>query len=292
MQKKRNITLLLAMSFAILVFCADRAAAECSQAELDYYECSVDAQGYFQIRTVEPFPAVAPCSDDLTQTCSSYTYQIIKQQIAPHGASHLNLIVEQPFADLIVGGGLDCDGSGDNSTTFARYLTWNCYYKWSDISTAGYVTLEVRGETDSSPSEWFIKASNDTNESDNLTPYAWGIIQAPDLLAAPKPIIIARTLEVFSYISDSGLPYTVTIHKNQAGEISKIIRTYTDPVLGEVSEDITNTGMPIEFLEVSYDGGDSFEPLTFIPDGTVLKTGEHSTCGYMYNGFYYNFCGF
>jgi len=273
MQKKKNIVLLLAMSFAILAFSADRVLAQCTQSEMDNYECSEDAQSFFEVRVIKPFPLIEPCNVGELEPCSIYRYQVT--QLGSYSARSVNLIVERPFEDLIVDGGLDCDGSGDPATWFAKYLTWNCYYQWND-ENSGVFTLElkVRGGTSSAPSDWFITRGNDT---------AWGIILAPALVARPE--VIAQTAEEFTYINAEGRTYTVKVNKDLAGNIISIKRTDPD---GNV-EDITNSGIPIDLFQISYDGGITFEPLKFIPN-TVIKTGEASTCAYFYNGYYYNFC--
>ena len=290
MKIKINIILFLSMSFAILAWSAGRASAVCSQDEINNYECSYDENHYFEVR-VET--SVGACSDDPEKICTTYEYTLTKLPAAPHEPSHFNLIVERPFADLIVGGGLDCDGSGDPSSSFAKYQTWNCYYKWNELGS-GKVSLEVKGETDSAPTDWFIKASNDSSAPTDTdwfikacndpSPYAWGIIKGPATSIPAKPLVIAKTSEEYSYIDRDGNPYTVTIYKDQAGNITQITRTHDGIV-----EDITDSGVPIEEFQIQIPDGD-WENLEFITDEIVTKTGENSTCAYWYRGKYYNFC--
>ena len=269
---------MLAMSFAILALSAESVVA-CTDAELANYECSVDAEGYFEVSIVKPFPEVGPCE---IGTCSFYRYKIEKLQEIPD-ASNFNLIVERPFAERI--SSLNCDG------------LWNCYYNRSEPGSE--FTLVVEGVADSAPSDWFIYAAfNDDIEhvaTLDYNPYGiHGIIQAPALAVAGavKPVI-AKTSEDFSYVNEAGETYTVKVNKDQAGNIISIKLRGPGCEEGEECEqDITDKGIPIDQFEISYDGGESWESLKFITEQIVTKTDENSTCAYWYRGYYYNFCGY
>lgn len=298
MQKKIYITFLLVMSFAILAFSAERAMAE--------YESNVGTQGNFEISVTI---SVAPCSDSSAETCTTFNYSINMLEGAEHAASHFDLIIEKPYADLIVSGtgdGLDCDGSGDPSTVYARYHTWNCFYKWNDLTN---ISLEVRGEVGVAPTDWFVKAGNDPNElvcpNDN-TPYDWGIILAPAVTVSQPASIIAKTMEQFTYYTKDAngdpLTYSVTVHKDLEGNIYSIRRTpcvdvTSDICVGEAYDELVGLGVPIDTFEICYNPdpvtgecAGEFESLKFITDQIVTKTGDHSNCAYWYNGYYYNFC--
>jgi len=165
MPKKISITLLFTVAVAIVaLFAAAEVRAECTQLELDNYECFVDDQGYFEVRIQKPFPLY-----DSDFDTSTYTW-IITKLSSPYNASHFDLIIERNFEDKIVDGGLDCDGSGEASTDFAKYLTWNCYYKWDPLPDPIILELSVNGKFGSAPSDYLIKAG-----SSNV----FGIIQAP-----------------------------------------------------------------------------------------------------------------
>ena len=310
MQKKIHITLLLVMSFAILAFSAEKALAE--------YESNVGTQGNFEVSVIIN---VAPCSDAAAETCTTFDYDINQLPTAEHAASHLDLIIEKPYANLIVswddadgnhhgstGVDLDCDGSGDPSTIYARYHTWNCFYKFND---PGNVFLEVRGEVGVAPTDWFIKAGNDANElvcpNDN-TPYDWGVILAPAVTVSKPASIIAKTMEQFTYYTKDAngatITYSVTVYKDLDGNIYSIQRTPCVENLvpslcvdGEYDE-LVGSGVPIDTFEICYNpdpvtgecAETDFESLKFITDQIVTKTGDHSTCAYWYNGYYYNFC--
>jgi hypothetical protein len=196
MPKRIPITLLLTVGVAIvaLLTATNVWAAACTSTEENNYECS-DDNGKFEVRIIPPFPNIKPCSDysdpvacsagNPSGKYSEYQYQITN--LTTPGASHFNLIIEKPFEQKILGGFLDCDGSGDASTClrFAHGLTWNCVYKESSLS--GNVMnfyINVKGENSSAPSDWYIKAGNDPDCTDSVTPDGWGIIQAPSLPCA------------------------------------------------------------------------------------------------------------
>jgi len=257
MQKKIYTTFLLVMTFAILVFSAERTMAG--------YEIDTGRQGNFEVSVTI---SIALCSDGLGATCTTFHYDITQLPDTQNSASHFDLIIEKPHANLIVSGsgsGLDCDGSGDPSTGYAKYQTWNCFYKWDDTSN---MFLELEGEVDAAPTDWFVKAGADPIN------YDWG--------------------------NAAGETYKVTVYKDKTtGEIISILRTNPD---GSI-DDLTGSGKPIGDFSVCYpvdkDGNSidcnnesNWEPLKFITDQITTKTGDDSTCAYWYNGYYYNFCGY
>ena len=106
----------------------------------------------------------------------------------------------------------------------------------------------------------------------------------------PEPDDITQSTEQFSYVNDAGQTYTVTVFKDQYGNIVKIERTGPDPVTGEITTvDITENGVQINQINVKLPDG-TIEPFTQVPDGTVSKTDDDSTCGYWYAGMFWNFC--
>jgi hypothetical protein len=164
MPKRIPITFLFAVAVGIIaLFAAAEAGATCTQSQIDNYECSIDDFGYFEVSIVKPFPEY-----DSNNDTSTYRWTVDKLA-SPADASHFNLIIERNFLGIIPA--LDCDGSGDTSTGFAQWLTWNCNYKWDNLSGSSItLSLTVPGKYSSAPTDYFIKAGQFK---------AWGIILGP-----------------------------------------------------------------------------------------------------------------
>jgi len=112
------------------------------------------------------------------------------------------------------------------------------------------------------------------------------------------PEEIFESSEEFTYVNAAGRTFTVTVIKNQYGDLIRILRTCRDasgdlcPGTSE-NEDITATGIKINNIRARFPipGGITVEELfNYVPSGTVTKTDEDSTCGYWYGGYFYNFC--
>jgi hypothetical protein len=100
---------------------------------------------------------------------------------------------------------------------------------------------------------------------------------------------ITLSAEEFTYINNGGQTYKVTVYKNQWGNITKIERTDPD---GKVT-DITDEGVSVTQILASFTGGDGTvqeEFFNYVPNDTVTKSGDDSTCGYWYAGKFWNFC--
>ena len=98
---------------------------------------------------------------------------------------------------------------------------------------------------------------------------------------------------------DQGATYKIEIIKDSAGNILEITQVAPDGT----RTDITNDGINWSDIFFCYpaSGGDvqippsssSYhycEPVNFIPSDTSTETGDNSTCGYWYRGFFFNFC--
>ena len=110
----------------------------------------------------------------------------------------------------------------------------------------------------------------------------------------PETASITLSAEEFTYINNSGQTYKVTVYKNQWGNITQICRSGpdTDPE-AECGEDITDTGVSVTQILASFIGTDGTvqeEFFNYVPNDTVTKSGDDSTCGYWYGGKFWNFC--
>jgi len=107
---------------------------------------------------------------------------------------------------------------------------------------------------------------------------------------APPTGPITQSAQEFTYVNDAGETYTVTVYKNSNGTIDRIIRRTYDSNGNLIDEtDITAEGISVTQIQAKYDDN-HIEFFDFVPDDTVTKTGDNSTCGYWYNGVFWNFC--
>ena len=112
----------------------------------------------------------------------------------------------------------------------------------------------------------------------------------------PKTDPITQSSEKFTYVNDEGQEYNVIVTKDQYGKILSIIRTIPDCEEGdECDENITDDGIPVNEILARFpdpSGGEVkiTELFNFVPNDTVTKSGEDSTCGYWYRGVFWNFC--
>ena len=116
----------------------------------------------------------------------------------------------------------------------------------------------------------------------------------------PETDPITQSSEDFSYINAEGNTYTVTVYKDQAGNITEITRTVFDDDGNPIDFDIiTDQGIPANEIMARFPNPDPNlapdmpyveEPFNFVPNDTVTKSGDNSTCGYWYRGKFYNFC--
>jgi len=280
MLKRISITFGIAVAVALVaLFASTTIWAACTATEESSYECS-DDNGKFEVRIIPPFPNIKPCSDysdpvacaanNPSGKYSEYNYQITN--LTTPGASHFDLIIEKPFEDKILGTSLDCDGSGDRSTClyFAHGLTWNCLYKSQSLSgNVMNVTVNVKGENRSAPSDWYIKAGKDPDCcGDDVTPDGWGIIQAPATPCAQ--IEPNQPLAGGTTITQSG--YTFNILYDANGQSYDV----ECPPGGSCSVNTVN----IEDLRLYVDG-DPIATVTWLPYDTPLQSAASPGCTYV-----------
>jgi hypothetical protein len=187
MPKKIPITVLFTVVTAVVaLLAATEVGAQCpasfDQTTYKWFEC----RG-FRVAIVDPFPSY----DSINDT-STFTWEVSNLS-ANYGPSHVEVLIERIFSGMIEGkvngsivnGGLVCDGSGDSSSDFGKYLTYNCLYKWtplpSPLPNPLQVSLTIQGQLASAPSDFFIKAGScPVGPSGRDCPNsAWGPIQAP-----------------------------------------------------------------------------------------------------------------
>jgi hypothetical protein len=174
----------------VAVFAVSEVWAECDPM-YDDYECS-EVTNKIQLRVKKPFPNLVDCVDDTQYPGTEYPcsqsdkYSVYEWEYddlslpGNPGPSHITVTMDkEPFETAIMGGGLDCSGSGDPSTCqrFGHGLSWTCSYKFSDLTQP--LRLIVKGELSSGPKDYYSKAGNDADCCDDFSPDAWGIILTP-----------------------------------------------------------------------------------------------------------------
>ena len=106
----------------------------------------------------------------------------------------------------------------------------------------------------------------------------------------PGPVApITQSAQEFTYVNNLGETYKVTVYKDQEGNITQIIRTNPNGTTDDITtEGVSVTQVKARFVDANGDTKEEF--FNFIPDDTVTKSGENSTCGYWYGGVFWNFC--
>ena len=234
MAKRISITLLFTVVIAIVaLFAAAEVEAE--------YTGSFDAIGYTwfihlgcRVEISIPFPEVIDCA---TGKCSKYTYMVT----CP--TSHSDILIRRDMASKIVQAECDgypctwetkCDGTGESSTGFGKYLIWNVVgkwnYGWSDSNSHTLSLILTGDDLGRDPTDFLIKHGQVLK---------FGPIQGP----APSCVQVDpnQPLSTESYIQVG--PVTLQVLYNAAGESYDV-----------TCEDCTIEEIELSELKLEYSG--------------------------------------
>jgi hypothetical protein len=265
MFKRTHTSLLFIMLAAVTLLCATtRAEASCSTAELQASTCF--SAGGFDIRIVPgpngEFPVNSlPGFCNAAATCFSYsvtqntTKNIAQVDVLIPVCTSNNGIDNTitPLTGYPSGWHVSLPGDGGQNTSWAYGVFQDYVLEYSFNTTSSFwlsTTQAVAGKTSMA-----FKVGS--------TLYA-GAIQGP---ACYQPKIATTT--------------TQRIQLNPNNPDAFIVVTLrTD---GSVVSVVDNTGTPLSWHDLS-EFSINGEPVTYLPDGTVMKTGANSCYSYVYLG--------